>query len=375
MSVDFHLRTQANPAKSLNQSGLIDLQSYYQIHSEQLTNQYPIICARIVYHDCLLETRNEVVNCTSESSPFSCEFLDYLRSEEWLTEYPVAGELHEFILNNFHLISYCCPFSYKNAKPEYIQIVSRQHITKNLQKQFKNIAILLSQHQELYLAYAQQKSEINLLEQVLHKVGHQLINSLGLIGLCSHNLYLGLQSKSHKEEAKIIHERIQDLGDNLTDIINCSKSERLKLSLQDLRNIILESIQDLQPLIIEKNIIISIPDISTKLEADPLQMKQVFDNIFSNAVHFSPHSGKIVCTWQVFKEEIFIQISDEGGGISPEDLPQIFNPFYSRRSGGTGLGLTIAKKIVLDHQGNLWARNLSTGGAEFCLVLPRKETR
>ena len=74
----------------------------------------------------------------------------------------------------------------------------------------------------------------------------------------------------------------------------------------------------------------------------------------------------------MFKEEVFIQVSDEGKGIPPEDLRNIFNPFYSRRSGGTGLGLTIAKKIVLDHQGNLWAKNNPEGGAEFCLILPKK---
>ncbi|WP_235006709.1 sensor histidine kinase [Calothrix rhizosoleniae] len=320
-----------------------------------------------------MQTRKEVINYTSDSSSFTYEFLDYLRSEEWLTEYPVIGELHEFLLNGSQLISYCLPFSYKNAEPEYIQVVSCTHITNSAQKQIKNIAILLSQHKELYLAYLKQKSEINLLEQVIHKIVHQFGNSLSLIGLYAHNLYLRLQSQSYRDEAKIIHERIQELGNNLTDIINCSQSERLKISLQDLRSIVLESIQDLQPLIIEKDLIISIPDISAKLEVDRLQIKHVFDNIFSNAVHFSPGSGKIVCTWQEFKEEIFIQIYDEGGGISSEDLPQIFNPFYSRRSGGTGLGLTIARKIVLDHRGSIWARNLSTGGAEFCLVLPRKK--
>lgn len=53
-------------------------------------------------------------------------------------------------------------------------------------------------------------------------------------------------------------------------------------------------------------------------------------------------------------------------------MQKIFNPFYSRRDGGTGLGLTIAKKIVLDHSGNLWAENAPQGGAVFSIILPRK---
>lgn len=104
-----------------------------------------------------------------------------------------------------------------------------------------------------------------------------------------------------------------------------------------------------------------------------MQIKQVFDNLLSNAVHFSPNSGTVYCNWQVFKEEVFIQVSDEGKGISPEDLLNIFNPFCSHRPGGTGLGLTIAKKIVLDHQGSLWAKNLLGSGAQFCIILPKNK--
>ena len=99
-------------------------------------------------------------------------------------------------------------------------------------------------------------------------------------------------------------------------------------------------------------------------------MQQVFDNLLSNAVHFSPQSGTIACSWQIFQGEVLISISDEGAGLSPEDLYKIFNPFYSRREGGTGLGLTISKKIVLGHHGSLWAQNVKSGGARFSMILP-----
>ena len=109
------------------------------------------------------------------------------------------------------------------------------------------------------------------------------------------------------------------------------------------------------------------------LKVDRLQMQQVFDNLLSNAVHFSPLAGTITCSWQIFQNEVSIQVSDEGSGLSPEDLQKIFNPFYSRREGGTGLGLTIARKIVLSHQGSLWAQNVKSGGARFSLILPSLE--
>lgn len=375
MVVGFHLRTSSNDVKTQDFPESIDLDSYYQIQSEQLTSHSPILFARIVYYDCVLEKEKEVIKYTQGQSPFTCELLDYLRSEEWLTEYPLIGEMHEFALNKFQLFSCICPISYQNKKPEYLQIVSCDKLEQKWQVYTKNIAILLGKYESIYLDYIRQKSEINLLEQILHKVGHQLRNSLGLISLYSHNLSLGLQDKSSKEQANTIHKKIEQLDENLTEIINCSQSEKLKVSQQDLKKIFIESINDLQPLIAQKEVKITIPDTSTKLEVDRLQIKQVFDNILSNAVHYSPKLGTISCKWQIFKEEVFIQISDEGRGISPEDLLNIFNPFYSHRPGGTGLGLTIAKKIVLDHHGSIWAQNLLGGGAQFCLILPRKKVR
>ena len=72
----------------------------------------------------------------------------------------------------------------------------------------------------------------------------------------------------------------------------------------------------------------------------------------------------------IFQEEVLIKISDQGKGLSSEDIQKIFTPFYTRRPGGIGLGLTIAKKIILDHHGNLWAQSLSESGAQFCIILP-----
>ncbi|MEJ1935351.1 ATP-binding protein, partial [Nostoc sp. NIES-2111] len=95
--------------------------------------------------------------------------------------------------------------------------------------------------------------------------------------------------------------------------------------------------------------------------------------ILSNAVYFSPESGTITCSWQIFQTEVLIKISDQGQGLSPEDMQKIFTPFYTRRPGGTGLGLTIAKKIILDHHGNLWAQSVAEGGAQFCIILPRTQ--
>jgi signal transduction histidine kinase len=368
MTLGFSVQKLDNGSNYLNSS---DIQSFCQLESEQLTSQYPIFFARIVYRDSLLKANQEVINYGQDQAHFPAKTLAYLRSEAWLTDFPPTLTLHKFKLQDFSSISYICPISYRNQKPEYIQIITYEPLSLSLQLYIKRSAMLLRKYVDINLDYGRQKTEIQLLEDILHRVGHQLRNSLGLIGLYAHNLCLGLEDSPWQEQASIIGESIQDLDTNLNELIDCGQSAKLRVKLQDLRSLVVESITNLQPLINQKKLKISIPDISTLLKIDRLQMKQVFDNILSNAVHFSPSSGTITCSWQIFQDEVLIKISDQGTGLSQEDLQKVFTPFYSRRKGGTGLGLTIAKKIILDHQGSIWAQVLSDSGAQFSMILPR----
>ncbi|MBD2726632.1 HAMP domain-containing histidine kinase [Nostoc sp. FACHB-892] len=371
MTLGFSVQTLENGSRHLSSS---DIQSFCQLESEQLTSQYPIFFARIVYHDCLQKNHQEVIHYGQGQVPFLSKTLAYLRSEIWLTDFPPALTLREFKLKDFSSISYICPIAYRNQKPEYIQIITHEPLSESLQLYVKRSAMLLNKYVDISFDSRRQKTEIQLLESILHRVGHQLRNSLGLIGLYAYNLRLGLKDSPWQEQATIIGESIQNLDTNLNELIDCSQSTKLRVTLRDLRSLVIESITNLQPLIEQKKLKISIPDTSTILKIDRLQMKQVFDNILSNAVHFSPNSGTITCSWQVFQDEVLIKISDQGTGLSHEDLQKVFTPFYSRRRGGTGLGLTIAKKIILDHQGSIWAQVLSERGAQFSVILPRPKS-
>lgn len=361
-----HLKAGSKSSRSL------DLQSYCQLQVEQLTAQYPIFWTRIVYHDPLLAAHQEVSNY-AQSQPLSQGTLAYLKSEEWLLDFPPAFTLNELSLDRLTSNCYVCPLGYRNQKPEYILILAHEPLSPTLQQYVKQSAVLISKYLEIYLDCGRQQAEIQLLEHVVQRAGHQLRNPLALIGLYAENLCLGLPAGSEQEQAKIIRETIQDLDTNLTELIYCGQGTKLRVTLQDIRTLVAESIQGLQPWINQKQLKICYPDTSTTLAVDRLQMKQVFDNLLNNAVHFSPHSGTITWSWQIFQGEVLIRIADQGPGLSSQDLQQIFTPFYSRRPGGTGLGLTIAKKIVLDHQGSLWAQSLK-GGAQFCLSLPRPMT-
>ncbi|MFC5467686.1 sensor histidine kinase [Cohnella suwonensis] len=115
-----------------------------------------------------------------------------------------------------------------------------------------------------------------------------------------------------------------------------------------------------------------------KVLVDIRRMDRVFANILYNAIRHTPPGGEIRIAMQAFadRSEMEVAVSDNGAGIDPEDLPFIFDRFYKKdksrhsSSGGSGLGLSIAKEIVELHGGSISACNLPAGGSEFRIVVP-----
>lgn len=381
-------------AKGTNAKGLNPqtLESFCQLQIEQLTAQAPIVWAQIVCYDPLLKNHREVVSQAQGMPPLSPDTIAYLRSGNWLSDFPLVLTLTELTFDfpvsspeinptsnqyshrGYTHKGYICPIGYRDCKPEYLLVLASEPLSAALQENLIKCALILTKYSELYHSFHHQNTETQLLEHIVHRVGHQLRNPLSLIALYAENLYLGTSSSGIQEQATVIRETVQDLLSNLTDLIYCGKSSQLQVTLQDLRALVAESVQGLLPWIEQKQLKIVYPSTSVMLKVDRLQMKQVFDNLLSNAVHFSSDSSTIEIDWRSFQGEVLIQVTDQGQGLSQDDLRKIFTPFYSRRSGGTGLGLTIAKKIVLDHQGSLWAQNMPEGGARFSFTLPRSTT-
>jgi len=108
------------------------------------------------------------------------------------------------------------------------------------------------------------------------------------------------------------------------------------------------------------------------VRCNPTEMEQVFTNLIRNGVQ--AHKG--LCTMLIRTERaadaVRVTVADDGIGISEQDLPHIFDPFFStrRRSGGTGLGLSITHRIVTAHAGAIRATNGDGGGAKFVIELP-----
>lgn len=117
-----------------------------------------------------------------------------------------------------------------------------------------------------------------------------------------------------------------------------------------------------------------------RLWIDPSRLSQAVGNLLSNAIKFTPEGGKVLVSTGVEVDFITIKISDSGPGLSEEDKAQLFTPFYrghqtSRFPQGMGLGLTIARDIILSHRGTLEADSLPRQGTCFTIRLPLSEQR
>ncbi len=109
-----------------------------------------------------------------------------------------------------------------------------------------------------------------------------------------------------------------------------------------------------------------------QLIGDRLQLSRVFSNLLSNAIYHSPRNRQIDITIQVRDRQYIVQVLDRGRGISPADLPYLFDRFYTshQQLQGSGLGLYLSRQIVEAHGGKIWAESVSFQGAKFCFSLP-----
>ena len=109
---------------------------------------------------------------------------------------------------------------------------------------------------------------------------------------------------------------------------------------------------------------------------DPDKVEQILTNLVGNAIKYSPAGGEVVVSVSCEDDDVRVSVRDQGIGMSPRDMGQLFEKFYRvdrdevRRAGGTGLGLYITKRLVEMHGGRIWAESWTGSGSEFSFTLP-----
>jgi signal transduction histidine kinase len=346
------------------------LRNFLQLQIDQLAEQSQIQWLEVVYRNSHSPDQRQVLEASQTSFPCSEETLASLQSEEWFKDLSPLT-LRPIVSASIEPGFYYCPFGNQSQPNQYLLLLINGPLSHTNRQSIKRTAASIAAYLEEHQQNWQQHQQIQLLESIVQRVGHQLRHPLGLINLYSNNLKRILPKGHEQEQVAVICKTAKCLSQSLTEIMQCASSKKLQITSEDLRSLVHKTLDEFQGWITEKQIQIHCCDRPLALKLDPLQMKQALSNLLSNAIHFSPQGANISIDWQASQGNIVLTLKDEGPGLSENDLQKLFKPFYTRRKGGTGLGLAIAHKVVLDHGGKLWAKNRPGSGAEFSMSLPR----
>lgn len=229
-------------------------------------------------------------------------------------------------------------------------------------------------------------------ERFAADVAHELKNPLAAARSTAEALAYAKSDADRTELVQEIESELKRLNRLINDISSTSRLDaelaRQHMETVDVRSV-LENINGLfTDMLADDNrkidlIIEPAPSSSYKVRGNDGRLGQVFTNLIDNALSFSPEGGKVTVRARPYATRIEITVEDEGPGIPPDKLGQIFDRFYSdrpqtdaKRGKNSGLGLSISREIIVSHNGEIFAENrpqngsAPTNGARFTVRLP-----
>jgi len=172
--------------------------------------------------------------------------------------------------------------------------------------------------------------------------------------------------------------RLEKLIDGLMTMTRLDSGKAFTFKNVDLTALIHDIVAELYLEIDEKHLLVDlvVPDNMPPIQADESELSRAMTELIQNAIQFTPPDGHVIVSVEVNTNDVFIDVCDNGIGIAEEDLPRIFDTLYrvdksrSADTGGIGLGLAIARKIIEKHGGSIEVTSTLGKGSTFRIVLP-----
>jgi PAS domain S-box-containing protein len=235
--------------------------------------------------------------------------------------------------------------------------------------------------------YRESRQATRFRDEVLRIVAHDLRNPLNTIGLSAGVLEAaipkedGAEVEAARRPLEIIRRSVARANRLIEDLLDVARVEAGQLTIERRpvsATALLEEVLDLhRSLADEKDLTLAgeWPASLPQVAGDHDRLIQVFANLLGNAIKYTPPGGRIeVRAHPVGREAVRFEVSDNGPGIPPEDLPHLFDPFWQARrgpAGGAGLGLGIARGIVEALGGRIGVESRVGGGTTFWFEIPR----
>ncbi|MBW1917303.1 MAG: two-component sensor histidine kinase [Deltaproteobacteria bacterium] len=234
------------------------------------------------------------------------------------------------------------------------------------------------EEQKALLAQLNQAEKLAALGEMIAGVAHEIRNPLGIISSTAELLRQRLAKYEPQDRlAQIIVEESNRLNQTVTEFLDFARPREPNLRPCNPEEILERNLELLQPEI-EKHHITVDRHYSLDghpLTADPDLLYRAFLNILLNAIQALPEGGKITVTTRFgpHNEGALIQVQDNGEGIEAEAISKIFNPFFTTKDMGSGLGLSIVKSIIESHRGTIDIDSTPGQGTTVIIMLPDAE--
>ncbi len=215
------------------------------------------------------------------------------------------------------------------------------------------------------------------LSETAATLAHEIRNPLNLINLTADHLSHSFRPEEAKQreayETMIasLKAEVRHLNTMVEEFMTIGKPIRIRKALFPLSELLAQVELLVKQQLVSKQLSVryALPE-PLQLHADEEQLRLVFLNLLLNAIDASPAGGAIAIAAEKQPSAAVITVADQGPGIDPGFLERIFEPYFSKRPDGMGLGLAMARRIIEAHSGSITVKNRDSGGACFEIRLP-----
>jgi signal transduction histidine kinase/CHASE3 domain sensor protein len=219
---------------------------------------------------------------------------------------------------------------------------------------------------------------------LISTVSHELRTPLTLIhGFAELLVLRDMPVERQRSSAVEILDASRRLARLIDDLLSVSRMESGRLVLDprplDLGTVVERILSPFRAMAATHTLRAKLPSSLPVVWGDPDKVEQILTNLVGNAIKYSPGGGEVLVTVEHDGDSVRVSVRDQGIGMSPRDMGQLFEKFYRvdrdevRRAGGTGLGLYITKRLVEMHGGRLWAESWPGVGSVFSFTLPTSD--
>jgi len=307
------------------------------------------------------------------------------------SEGPVSRDMEIFYPSNRFINFYSVPLVIERAATEEkIDLPSRSSgVTGNdktdISDEQVGHAIILRDITETRRSEQQtiESERLNALTLLAAGVAHEIGNPLNSLNI---HLQLierearkldGAKRAELQESVEVARAEINRLDSIISQFLRAIRPTRPQLRPENVNSIVEEAVRFFAPEIKDRDIVVEqeLRSDLPLLELDRDQMKQAFYNVIKNSFEAMKRRGILRIRTDMDESHVIVRFTDTGGGISPDNLSRVFEPYFTTKTSGTGLGLLIVRRIIREHGGELSIESSEGKGLTLTIRLPHIDRR